>query len=339
MKDESIQQVGGWTLANFPLFPEQASTFAYRVDPLFYILCIISAIATFGIFFFIVYAGAKFRKIEGVERPSHALHAPILEITWTVVPTIVFLGCFVWGVVLFQDYLNTPKDGLLEIDVVAKQWMWKLQHPNGVREVNELHVPVGRPVNLTMTSEDVLHDFYVPAFRVKQDVIPGKYTKLWFEPTKVGVYHLFCAEYCGTEHSLMIGKVHVMELADYAQWLAGGPKLSPVDAGMALFEMQGCVTCHTGQTGARCPDLKGVFGSEITLTDGSTVTATEDYILESILTPAKSIVQGFTPLMPANFSQTLSPEDINNIIAYIKSIGKAEPSAAQATPAPAPAAP
>ena len=236
-----------------------------------------------------------------------------------VIPTIAGLFFFVWGALLYNDYLNTPP-GALEIDVVAKQWMWKIQHPNGNREVNELHVPVGRPVNLTMSSHDVLHSFYVPEFRLKQDVIPGRFTKLWFEATKPGVYYLFCAEYCGTEHSKMGGKVYVMEPEEYSEWLAGGPKKSPVEAGEFLFEQFGCITCHSGKTGARGPNLVGVFGSEVPLANGETVLADENYIAESILNPTTKIVEGYTPLMP-NFSNQISQDDIGYLIAYIKSIG------------------
>jgi len=212
-------------MLNFDLIPESASTFATRVDPLFYFLCLLSTVLTVGIFAALGYFAWKYRYKEGEDRPSEPLESFALEITWTIIPTILFLAIFVWGAVLYFDYLKEPEGGL-EIDVVAKQWMWKIQHSNGMREVNELHVPVGQPVILTMASQDVLHDFYVPAFRVKADVVPGRFSKLWFEPTKVGEYHLFCAEYCGTEHSLMGGTVYVMEPADFAEWLAGGGRCS-----------------------------------------------------------------------------------------------------------------
>jgi len=225
-------------------------------------------------------------------------------------------------------YLVAPEEGGIEIEVVAKQWMWQLRHSEGQREVNELHIPVGVPIELTMTSLDVLHAFYVPSFRVKQDVIPGRYTKLWFEPTKTGVYKLLCAEYCGTEHSLMGGTVYVMEPEDYAEWLAGGSKGSPVEAGEFLFGQRGCATCHSGLPDGRGPDLNGVFGSEVRLTTGETVLADEAYLVESIMDSSAKIVEGYTPLMP-NFSISLSSEELTNLVAYLKSIG-AKPEAATA---------
>lgn len=310
-------------MLNFDLIPEQASTFAERVDPLYYFLVVLSTIATVGIFCGIVILGVKYRQSHPHElRHSEAKEHPWLEITWTIVPTFVFLGIFAWGAVLFADYLKVP-DGAWQIDVVGKQWMWKIQHPNGVQEVNELHVPVGRPIELKLTSQDVLHDFYVPAFRLKQDVIPGRYTKLWFEATKVGEYHLFCAEYCGTEHSLMGGTVYVMEPRDYTLWLAGGPKVSPIESGQVLFEQRGCVTCHSGESGSRGPDLTNVYGSEVTLTSGATVLADDEYLRESIMQSSAKIVEGYTPLMP-NFSAQLTMEEVNDLIAYIKSLSDAE---------------
>ncbi len=308
---------------NFPIIPVGASTFAEKVDPLFYLLTLMSTVLTVGIFMGIVIMAAVFRKKPGVDRPSQALHAPILELTWTIIPTIVGLGLFVWGAVLFDDYIKVP-EGALQIDVIAKQWMWKVQHENGMREVNDLHIPVGRPVKLTMMSQDVLHNYAVPAMRVKQDVIPGRYTSLWFEPTKTGAFPMFCSEYCGTEHSLMGGTVYVMEPQAYNEWLAGGPKVSPQEAGRFLFEEKlGCVTCHTGVSGARGPDLKEVFGHAVKLADGSSVTADEEYLRESIMEPAKRIVATFTPLMP-NFANQLNDEDVANLIAYIKSLTEEE---------------
>ncbi len=330
-------------MLNFPIFPVQASTFAEKVDPLYYILSALSIISTIAIFAAIAYIGIRFRQSKPhAPRHSEALEHPALEITWTVVPTIVFLAFFFWGALLFADYNKVP-EGAWQIDVVAKQWMWRIQHPNGKQEINELHVPIGRPVELTMTSLDVLHDFYVPEFRVKNDVIPGRYTKLWFEATKAGEYHLFCAEYCGTEHSLMGGKVYAMKPDDYNLWLQGGPKLSPVDAGAALFEQRGCVTCHTGQAGSRGPDLVNVYGSTVTLTSGETKLADEQYLYNSIMFSNKEIVEGYTPLMPS-FVNQLQDHDVTNLIAYIKSlseVGAAESAAADTATgaAPQPAVP
>ena len=300
--------------------PEQASTFAPRVDLIFYFLTVLTTVITAGIFIALIVIAIKFRRIEGKERISKPLHSLTLELTWTIIPTIVCMGIFAWATWLFAEYLNEPEGGL-EIDVVGKQWMWKIQHPNGVREVNSLHVPIGRPIKLTMASQDVLHDFYVPAFRVKQDVIPGRFTRLWFEPTKTGTFHLFCAEYCGTEHSKMIGTVTVMTEADYAEWLIGGPKKSPIEAGEALFTQRGCVSCHNGNSDARCPDLAGVFGETVFLKGGAEAIRDEEYLRESIMEPGKRIVDGYNPLMPS-FQNQLTDEDVLNLVAYIKSLEK-----------------
>jgi len=308
-------------MPNFDIIPESASTFATKVDPLFYFLCVLSTFLAVGIFAALGYFAWKYRYREGDDRQSVSLEAPALEITWTVLPTIIFLGIFWWGAVLYLDYLKVP-EGSLEVDIVAKQWMWKIQHSNGMREVNELHIPVGEPIVLSMSSQDVLHDFYVPAFRVKADIVPGRFSKLWYEPTKVGDYHLFCAEYCGTEHSLMGGTVYVMEPEDYAEWLAGGPKVSPVVAGEFLFSQRGCITCHSEDSGARGPALANVFGSVVTLTTGEVIVANDDYIMESILQPSKKIVEGYAPLMPS-FANQLTTEEVMNLVAYIQSLSTA----------------
>ena len=307
----------------FDIIPEQASTFAVRVDPLYYFMCILSFVITAGVFVALIYLSARYRRIEGRERESKPLESVLLEITWTIVPAIVLVAIFVWGAKLYSDYQRAP-EGAMQIDVVAKQWMWKIQHPNGVREVNNLHIPVGRPIRLNMTSQDVLHDFYVPAFRVKNDVIPGRFSSLWFEPTKVGTYRLFCAEYCGTSHSQMGGEVTVMEEADYVEWLAGGPKKTPVDAGEFLFAQLGCATCHNSNPDSRGPDMNGVFGSVVTLTTGEQRNADEEYLRESITQSSKAILEGYTAIMPS-FVNQLSAENVNNLIAYIKSIGLPEP--------------
>ena len=305
---------------NFDLIPEQASTFAEKVDPMFYFLCLLTFVGTNLVFFLVVALAWKFRwQDDG--RPSSHLESPMLEVIWVVGPTILFLAIFAWGMVLFFDYQKVP-DGALEIDVVGKQWMWKIQHPDGVREVNTLHVPVDQPIVLNMTSQDVLHDFYVPAFRVKMDVLPGRNTKLWFEATKTGTYHLFCAEYCGTEHSLMGGQVVVLEPEEYIQWLEGGPKMSPVESGEFLFTQRGCASCHEGTT-PRGPSLAGIFGSTVRFTTGTEAVVDDEYLIESILESNKRIVEGYTPLMPS-FKNQLSTGEVNDLIAYIKSLSAEE---------------
>jgi cytochrome c oxidase subunit II len=303
---------------NFPLIPEQASTIAMRLDIYFYMLVVLCSVLTIGIFSTMIFLAVKFRKIEGENRPSVPLENMMLEIAWTIAPTIILIGLFGWGTWLYADYLNEPEGGV-EIDIVGKQWMWKVQHSNGSREVQDLHIPVDVPIKLTMTSQDVLHDYYIPAFRVKQDVVPGRFTKLWFEATKVGEYHIFCAEYCGTEHSYMKGTVTVLSQEDYALWLEGGPKKSPKDAGEFLFTQMGCIPCHNGRQDSRGPDLNGIFGQEVTFTTGDTKTRDEDYLRESIVESTKLIVEGYTPLMPS-FKSQLTDEDVLNLMAYIKSL-------------------
>jgi cytochrome c oxidase subunit 2 len=214
--------------------------------------------------------------------------------------------------------LYQPPDDCLEINVVAKQWMWKIQHPDGQQEINALHVPLGRPVKLRMISEDVIHSFYVPAFRVKQDVLPGRYTTIWFQPTRAGEFHLFCAEYCGTSHSQMRGTVVVQTESQYAQWLQGGPRESPEAAGQRLYEQFRCTTCHDAAIKPRCPPLDGVFGTTVRLADGGTVTADENYLRESIVRPAAKLVAGYPAVMPS-FEGQIGEEGILQIIAYLKS--------------------
>lgn len=309
-------------MLNFDLIPEQASTYAEKVDILFYLLVAMAAFLTATIFISIAYAAYRYRYIKGEGRLSKPVKSVSLEVIWTVVPTLMFLAIFVWGLVLYLDYAKIPEGGL-PIDVVAKQWMWKIQHSNGKREVNELHIPIGTPIVLTMISQDVIHDFYVPAFRVKQDVLPGRFTKLWFEPTKLGAYHLFCAEYCGTGHSLMGGTVYVMEPEAYAAWLEGGSDLLPREAGALLFEQRGCLTCHSAAPGSRGPDLAGVYASTVRLITGVELIADEEYLRESIVESAAKVVEGYTALMPS-FRNQLTEEEVFDLIAYLKSIGGEE---------------
>jgi cytochrome c oxidase subunit II len=218
-----------------------------------------------------------------------------------------------------------PPRGAMEIFVTGKQWMWKVEHPEGQREINELHVPLGRPVKLTMTSEDVIHDFFVPAFRVKKDVLPGRYTTLWFEATKIGTFHLFCAQYCGAFHAGMIGSIIVQEPDEYERWLAGGaPGESVEQAGETIFQGSGCSTCHVADGTGLGPSLLGVFGNPVKLTTGETVTADDAYMRESILLPKAKIVLGYSPIMPS-FQGQMSDEQLNNVIAYLRALGKAQP--------------
>jgi cytochrome c oxidase subunit 2 len=305
------------------LFPEQASTVAAHVDHVYYFLLAISAFFTLLIAGLIVVFMVRYRRRSPDEIGFAVQRSLALEAAWTGIPLLIVMVIFFWGASIFAT-MNHPPAGALPIDVVGKQWMWKLQHAEGRREINELHIPLGRPVKLTMTSEDVVHSFFVPAFRTKQDVLPGRYTRTWFEPTKLGTYHLFCAEYCGTIHSGMIGQVVVMEPADYERWLSGtapgGPAdLPPAAAGELVFTQQGCPTCHRGDTTGSCPSLAGLFGRPVRLSTGATVVADEDYIRESILDPGAKVVAGYEPVMPT-YQGLLSEEAVMQLIAYIKSL-------------------
>jgi cytochrome c oxidase subunit 2 len=233
------------------------------------------------------------------------------------------MAIFVWGAVVYFKERTPPADST-EVYVVAKQWMWKVEHAEGQREINELHVPVGRDVKLIMTSQDVIHSFYIPAFRIKQDVLPGRYTVEWFRATKSGVYHLFCAEYCGTQHSGMVGSIIVQEPAEYEAWINGG-STGPLSAnGEKIFAELGCATCHRSDTQGRGPNLEGVFGKPVQLEDGRTVTADENYLRECILDPGAKRVKGFQPIMPT-FQGLVSEEQVNALVAYIKSISPVRP--------------
>ncbi len=309
--------------SNLPFFPEQASTVAQRVDALYFFLISVSGFFGILIAVLLVYFAFKYRRRSESDRPA-AIHGSMaLELTWTLIPFGLSMVMFFWGASVYVS-LARPPDNALQVFVVGKQWMWKIQHLEGRREINELHVPVGRSVKLTMTSEDVIHSFYVPAFRVKADVLPGRYTSLWFEATKPGTYHLFCAEYCGTEHSGMIGHVVVMEPAEYQAWLSGGPPAASLaTAGQALFEQLGCITCHRGDAGARGPLLVGLVGKPVQLQSGETVIADETYLRESILNPQAKIVAGFQPIMPT-FKGLVSEEGLIQLIAYIKSLQPAD---------------
>src|SRR3989440_799815 len=297
---------------NLPLWPARASTTAGSVDALYIFLVALSLFVSVAIFTMICIFALRYRQRKGREA-EQVEGSTILELTWSAIPLAIFLFIFAWGaVVYFKE--RTPPRGATQIYVVAKQWMWKLQHEEGQREINELHVPVGRDVELIMTSQDVIHSFYVPAFRVKQDVLPGRYTTLWFRATKPGTYHLFCAQFCGTMHSGMIGEVTVMESKDYQAWMtSAAPSGSLAQTGMTLFQQLGCNTCHLNDVQGRGPVLKGVYGNPVQLGDGRTVTADENYIRESILVPAAKVVSGFRPIMPSWQGQ-VNEEQLNELI-------------------------
>jgi cytochrome c oxidase subunit II len=308
---------------DFPLFPDQATGHAGQVDALYFYLWGVTAFFTVLIFLLVIFFAIRYRRRpDDVITP--ALHANYtLEIIWSVIPLIIAMSMFVWGAKVYFDQVAIPPDAT-EVFVVGKQWMWKVQHMDGRREINELHVPVGRPVKLTMASEDVIHSFYIPAFRVKQDVLPGRYSTLWFKATRPGTYHLFCAEYCGTKHSGMIGSVIAMDPVPYQQWLSGEvPGESPAATGRKTFERLGCVTCHSGTSGARGPSLQGLYGRPVQMKTGEVVVADDAYLRESILNPLARVVAGYEPVMPTYRGQ-INEEGLMQLIAYIRSIGPAE---------------
>ena len=318
-----------------PIFPDQASTFAWQVDALYFYLIAVSIAFTIPIVVAIFFFAVKYRETEKFATPEEMHGSMVLETVWSIIPFVISMTIFLGGaIVFFQQY--TPPDDAMEVYVVGKQWMWKAQHQTGQREINELHVPVGRKVKLTMTTEDVIHDFDIPAFRTKADVVPGRYTYLWFEATKPGKYHLYCAEYCGLNHSGMGGWVYVMEQRDFDNWLSGNVSgQTPVEAGKDLFENKlGCASCHAGGPAQRGAKLEGIYGHDVKLMGGATVKADDQYIRNSILNPSSQVVEGFQPIMPT-FKGQVTEEQLNSLVAYIKSL---TPGAAT-TPAAMPAAP
>ncbi len=249
-----------------------------------------------------------------------------LEVGWSVIPLVIMLTMFVWGTKVFFNIYRPPADAV-RYSAVGKQWMWKFQHPTGQREINTLHVPVGLPIRMDLQSEDVIHSFYVPAFRVKQDAVPGRVTSVWFQATRPGTYHLFCAEYCGGEHSRMIGSVVVLEPREYENWLAGATAgQTMAESGAALFNSLACVTCHRAAadtpagTLVRGPSLEGVYGNQVRLADGRTIIADDEYLRESIVNPQAKILAGWEPVMPT-FQGQLTEEQISQLIAYVRSLG------------------
>ena len=311
-------------MQGLPLFPPTASTVAVEMDLLYLFITAVCAFFTVLVTAIVVVFALKYKRthVDGVGVDIHGSLA--LELTWTFIPLVLALAMFGWGADLFFRLSRPPRDAM-DVFVVGKQWMWKVQHPEGVREINELHVPIGRPVRITLGSEDVLHDYSIPAFRVKMDVVPGKLTTMWFTATKPGTYHLFCAEYCGTKHSGMIGQVFAMEPQDYEAWLAGGRSTgSAVENGERLFTDLACITCHKAESTGRGPQLHGVFGSTVQLADGRKVVADENYLRESIVNSQAKVVQGYQPIMPT-FQGMVSEENLLQLIAYIKSLKPVAP--------------
>jgi cytochrome c oxidase subunit II len=334
-------------MENFPFFPEQASTMAGQVDTIFAVVTLLSLVfaipvAGLVIFFAIRYRrGARIQRFASAGEARHKRPTWLLETTWIAVPFVLAMGIFTWGARIYVDMYRFPDEGM-DIYVVGRQWMWKFQHPTGQTEINTLHVPLGETVRLTMISQDVIHSFYVPAFRLKRDVLPGYYSTLWFEATKLGEFDLFCAEYCGTEHSRMIGRVIVMEPNQYAQWLTGRPAGSGsvtgaiaeeqvgsagagpatmAQGGQALFGRLGCSSCHQMDGSGAGPSLVGVYGSVVELANGQTLTADTQYIRDSILDPQAHVVAGYEPVMPSYAGQ-IDEEQLLLLVEYVRTLGQ-----------------
>jgi cytochrome c oxidase subunit 2 len=325
---------------DFPLFPQQGSTMAGEVDALYFFLLGMSLFFSVLIAAAVVYFSIRYRRRSEEEMPQ-AIHGSLpLEITWTAIPLVIVIFIFAWSAKIFVGFYRVPA-GSMEVYVVGKRWMWKAQHMTGQREINELHVPVGTPVKVLLTSEDVIHSFYVPAFRVKKDALPGRYTTLWFEATEPGEYRLYCAEYCGTKHSEMKGRIVVMEPDAFQTWLSGGSTGSMAEEGKKLFETLACQTCHQPTAQGRGPRLEGIFGQPVRLAGGGTVTADAEYIRESIVHPTAKIVEGYQPIMPT-YQGLVSEEGISQLVAYIQTLkgpGGAEAPQPAGSGAAAPAAP
>ncbi len=313
-----------------------ASSISGEFEWFFWVMVIVCTLTATCIAGVLIYSAIRFHRQRENQMGSQRRYNIPAEIAWTVIPFFAFMGMFAYGAKLYFD-IERPPDNAIPVYVVAKQWMWKLQHPSGQREINELHVPVGQPIKLTMTSQDVIHSFFVPAFRIKQDVLPGRYTSIWFEATRPGKFHLFCAEYCGTKHSGMIGWVYAMEPREYQTWLSqGGAEGSLAAEGEKLFHQYACANCHHFDNQGRCPDLRNLYGAPVQISTGDIVTADDSYIRESILDPRAKIVNGFAPIMPT-FEGQLSEEQVIALIAFIRSLGPQshtqEPSSSGSAPA------
>ena len=305
-------------LEGIPLFPEQASTLAPEVDNLYFFVTAVTAFFALLVVFFVIVFAVKYRDRTGEKVGAPNTGSILLELGWSIVPFFVSMAIFAWSTIVFFHLVRAP-DQTLEIYSTGKRWMWRFQHIDGQSEINELHVPLGRPVKVTFTSEDVLHSLFIPAFRVKADAIPGRYSSIWFTATRKGEYHLFCAEYCGTQHSGMIGRVFVMEPIEYQAWLSGGGGLSMTARGEQLFQQLGCVSCHLTDGSGRGPSLAGKYGQPQQLANGAAVVVDDTYIRESILTPQAKLVAGYGPVMPT-FQGQVDEQGLMSLIEYIKTL-------------------
>ena len=318
--------------SGIPLFPEQASTLAPRVDNLYLFIVAVTAFFALVVTIVVIVFAVKYRTDDPLAVGARIHGSSPLELAWSIIPLAIAMVMFAWSADVFFD-LQRPPDQALEIYATGKRWMWKFQHIDGQNEINELHVPLGRAVKVTFTSEDVLHSLFFPAFRTKADAIPGRYSSVWFSATKLGEFHIFCAEYCGTRHSGMVGKVVVMEPAAYQAWLTGGVVGGSLSKrGEQLFSDLSCNTCHRNDGSGRGPSLVNKFGQPQQLADGTSVTMDEAYVRESILTPQIKVAAGYTPLMPT-FQGLLSEENVIALVEYVKTLkapeGRASAAAAQ----------
>jgi len=305
-------------LTNFSLYPPEASKIAPQMDALYFFMVLVSMIGMTIVIllvtgFSILYSKKRHPVAVQIEGST------LLEATWTIIPLGLFLIMFVWGALIyFRVY--TPPANAMNIYVVGKQWMWKAEHPGGQHEINALHIPTGRPIQLTIISQDVFHSFSIPAFRVKREAIPGRYTSVWFEATTPGTYHLFCTQYCGTNHSAMIGEITVLTPDDYKKWLAGSTSgMSLAQNGERLFASLSCAACHNGRPGSRGPSLAGVYGSRLTLANGQSTLADEAYLRGAILNPSEHMTQGYNPIMPTYQGQ-ISEDGVISLVEYIKNL-------------------
>jgi cytochrome c oxidase subunit 2 len=320
------------SIFGIPIFPEQASVFAKDVDALYFFILAVCGFFALVVAVSVTYFGLRYRRTHSGQVGARIEGSLPLELLWSVIPTVIAMVMFGWGASVYY-HLRRPPAEAIRIYAVGKQWMWKFQHLEGQREINELHVPSGRPIRITISSEDVLHSLYFPAFRTKMDAIPGRYTELWFEAQTPGTYHMFCTEYCGTSHSAMIGSVTVLEPTQYQAWLQGGGMEGTLaQRGARLFNDQTCSTCHLDNGRGRGPSLRDIVGTTVRLQDGATAVVDDGYLRESILNPQAKIVQGFQPLMPS-FQGLISEENLVALIEHVKSLSPASAKAPAGGPA------
>jgi len=306
---------------NFALlgFPPEASSYASHVDELFLLIISLCLVVLLGVLGLLTFFCIRYREGNDVPRPHQHTNSTPIEITWMVIPMLIFIFLFVLAGREYARMYSPPATGM-NVYIVGKQWMWKMEHENGQREIDTLHVPVGQDVIVTLTSEDVIHSFFVPAFRVKHDAVPGSYAKFWFRATEPGHFHIFCAQYCGLDHSQMIGEVIAMSPRDYAAWAAASkPEHDMVSAGETLFHQVGCSGCHEATSTIHAPLLNGLYGKPVALQTGQVVIADRQYLRDSILLPNKDIAAGFAPVMPT-YQGRLTEEQVNELLAYLISL-------------------